>query len=458
MASLASSQGLLKMAKTWNGEDRISSLPDSVIVHILSFLPTKWGIATSILSTRWKHLWASVPILSFKSFIEDDPELTSRFMNFVDRALFLHDLSCIQSFHIKCGKGIDTSRLNAWITLLIRRRIQELDISISTYKRLKLPLDLFTCESLVVLKLQPYLRLDVPSSIFFPSLKTLHISLGLPNNDLTERLFSSCPVLENLSIDGRINNFNPLLFNISSPVLKSLEIDLFTYVFEFFASKIVVNAPALQYLTIRDNVLCRYVLSNLSSLVEVNVSVGDCCMEEQGGTIQHANRARLLVKEISSVKALSLGTNTMAVLSYADDFDWPTFPNLIRLELSIFELSGWKRMPNLLARVPNLAVLILRMEKGEFAYEDAMLFEGFNWIQPEGRPACSFSCLKEIRICGFSGSKDEVELIKYLLQNAEVFEKMIIKCRYLHLEEENEFLKKLLTFPRGSSACQIQFA
>ena len=87
-----------------------------------------------------------------------------------------------------------------------------------------------------------------------------------------------------------------------------------------------------------------------------------------------------------------------------------------------------------------------------------MLFEGFNWIQPEGRPACSFSCLKEIKICGFTGSKDEVELIKYLLQNAEVLEKMTIKRRNLHLEEENEFLKKLLMFPRGSRASQIQFA
>ncbi|XP_027114639.1 putative F-box/LRR-repeat protein At5g02930 [Coffea arabica] len=43
--------------------DRISGLPDAVLCHILSHLPTKLAAATSVLliSTRWRYIFASVP-------------------------------------------------------------------------------------------------------------------------------------------------------------------------------------------------------------------------------------------------------------------------------------------------------------------------------------------------------------------------------------------------------------
>ncbi|WCJ17761.1 F-box family protein [Euphorbia peplus] len=48
--------------------DRISDLPDCLIQHILSFLPsTKEAIRTGILSKRWKNQWSRVPVLIFYS-------------------------------------------------------------------------------------------------------------------------------------------------------------------------------------------------------------------------------------------------------------------------------------------------------------------------------------------------------------------------------------------------------
>lgn len=53
--------------------DIISTLPDTLLSHILSFLPIQDSVATSILSNRWRSLWTLVPILCL-----DQRELTNK--------------------------------------------------------------------------------------------------------------------------------------------------------------------------------------------------------------------------------------------------------------------------------------------------------------------------------------------------------------------------------------------
>lgn len=50
------------------GIDRISTLPDSIISQINSFITSnklKYAVATSILSTKWRFKWTSIPNLEF---------------------------------------------------------------------------------------------------------------------------------------------------------------------------------------------------------------------------------------------------------------------------------------------------------------------------------------------------------------------------------------------------------
>ncbi|XP_065853924.1 F-box/LRR-repeat protein 25-like [Euphorbia lathyris] len=85
-------------------EDRISDLPDSIIHHILSFLPsTKQAIQTSVMSKRWQKQWTYVPVLIFNysgTYSDVSDEGITNISRSIDNILILHDCSKIKIFHL----------------------------------------------------------------------------------------------------------------------------------------------------------------------------------------------------------------------------------------------------------------------------------------------------------------------------------------------------------------------
>ncbi|CAL5407669.1 unnamed protein product [Camellia sinensis] len=103
------------------------------------------------------------------------------FMNFIERVLFLHDLSSIQRFYLSCDPDIGKSRLNSWISAAVKCDVREIDIHVCGSIILRLPSNVFICGTLVVLKLGSQVHFDVPASISLPCLKIFHISLIYPS-------------------------------------------------------------------------------------------------------------------------------------------------------------------------------------------------------------------------------------------------------------------------------------
>ncbi|CAI9112295.1 OLC1v1012723C1 [Oldenlandia corymbosa var. corymbosa] len=64
----------------WNWNRLIVDLPESILVHILSFLPITTAIKTAAVARNWRHLCYSVPILNFdmEEFRLRIPEETDR--------------------------------------------------------------------------------------------------------------------------------------------------------------------------------------------------------------------------------------------------------------------------------------------------------------------------------------------------------------------------------------------
>ncbi|KAL9281632.1 putative FBD-associated F-box protein [Arabidopsis thaliana] len=80
--------------------DIFNGLPDDVLVKILSFVPTKVAVSTSILSKRWEFLWMWLPrldfgspktdLLAFLNTCQYDKEEEVGLVDFIDKKLPLH--------------------------------------------------------------------------------------------------------------------------------------------------------------------------------------------------------------------------------------------------------------------------------------------------------------------------------------------------------------------------------
>lgn len=459
-----------KRSNSCDGQEKISYLPEAVLCHILSRISFKEAVRTSILGTRWKDLWAAMPNLEFdfKSMYypngrrSDSKEKLNEYMNFVERGLILRDGLNIKKFVLSCFEVSDFPSIYAWICNAITCNVQELDVRISVHPYAQLPWSLLTCKTLVVLKLSGRFILNVPTNIYLPSLTILHLRSLVYLDDISVRkLFSSCPILEELEV-VRSDWDNVRCFIVKVPSLRRLSLCFDPVSLEFKdcrRHKIVVDTPNLEYLKLCDHVSEAFLFNNLPYLVEADLDVQLPHMSSVFHSI-FVRRVIELLARISSVKFLSLSSATLHVLGFFLGDDIPTFDNLVHLKLGIDRTQDWYWLPNLLVSSPKLEVL--HFEEGLVDVKNPNDYDRQFRSMPSEVPECLFMCLKSIEICKFVGKADEVKLIKYFLKNATVLVNMTIRCHCLNVvwnirEKLLVIQDELCKSPRGSSACQIKF-
>lgn len=71
-------------------------------------------------------------------------------------------------------------------------------------------------------------------------------------------------------------------------------------------------------------------------------------------------------------------------------------------------------------------------------------------------PTCFLSHLKTIKIRGFKGKHDEMEVARYVLKNSDVLNEMTIYTGDLRCTKE-ELFEEFCMFQRGSNACKVLF-
>lgn len=268
--------------RTSQHADRISALPNSLLCHILAYLPTKHAMTTSILSRRWKYVWTSLNNLSFDDRLCSShpafPEVGNQgFVDFVQTVLLRTDPGNIDRFSLHWSTPTNLSYLNHWLSSAVNRHVRELELDLGENNRIQLPEMLCTSTTLEVLKLHSDCMINVPADgPCFPVVKVLHMMLHNPENALTEKMFSICPSLEDLSIHAYLYEDGPQTnFIIKSSTLKrfTFRVTLQDNYFSEIQHNVMLKAQNLQYLYIASDILGSYVLHDLHSVNEVVLDI-----------------------------------------------------------------------------------------------------------------------------------------------------------------------------------------
>ncbi|PKI56110.1 hypothetical protein CRG98_023500 [Punica granatum] len=201
--------------------DRISDLPTHLMDQILVRLPIKEAVRTSILSTKWRYKWASIPELVFHNDLECHPIDGRRLVDIVDHVLRSHVGPTVK--FEACHEDVYDSRtINRWILRLSRMHIGEFVFYNIHWKGHRLSTRLFALRDLVHLQLS-WCIIKLP--VRFTGLRKLDslelTSVSLTQDDI-ELLISSSPRLTKLRLHHLIDDVECL--NISAPNLKVIDI------------------------------------------------------------------------------------------------------------------------------------------------------------------------------------------------------------------------------------------
>ncbi|CAH8269109.1 unnamed protein product [Arabidopsis lyrata] len=412
--------------------DRVGSLPDELLCHILSFLTTKEAALTSLLSKRWRNLIAFVPYLDFDNSVFLHPEEGKRerheirqsFMDFVDRVLALQGESPIKKFSLKCRTGVDSDRVDAWISNVLRRGVSELYLLIilgmTMEDNYRLSPKGFESRTLVKLKIDCGIDVSwMAGSIFLPMLKTLVLDSVSFYVDKFETLLHALPALDDLVlVDVNWLDSNVTISNAS---LKTLTIDsdghLGTFSFDtpslvyfFYSDYAAEDYPVVKMENLREARI--FLMVSDEEIERVRVPNNDLFEDDMDNVVLRFEHVGKLMNGIRNVEYLDLSADTLEVLSLCCE-SMPVFKNLKSLAIKSNESRGWQAMPVLLRNCPHLESLVI---EGLLHHVTDKCGDACDCVSREDKGRSLTSCpVKMLEIHGFGGTKKEMQMIKHFL-------------------------------------------
>ncbi|XP_061369982.1 F-box/FBD/LRR-repeat protein At3g14710-like isoform X1 [Gastrolobium bilobum] len=434
-------------------EDIISKLHESTLGHILCFLPTIEAVRTCVLSRRWIEVWKSITSLQFNdSFLCSGKKMQQeQFVHFVNRVLLHLVDSSIQSFSLclTCYH-YDVSQVSAWISTILEKGVHKLRIQYAD-KVVLSSHSLFNCSSLVQLVLQMRCTLSVPIFASLPNLQNLSISgikLVSESSTYSEDTILSFPVLK--VFEARGCEWSTMQdISIQAPLLETFSIAIWnSQSNESCKSSIKIFGPHLTDFSYEGDLEQDIILLNPSSIRSASVVI--VIDEDKKNRMEKLGfQAHMLLKQIHEVERLNL--LCYKVIMHAKDIftHLPAFGRLSHLQLN--EATG-EALLKLLHNSPNLNTLVLL---------NGVCDLNKDILTSASVPHCFMSSLKVFQFKGFNVHDHELCLVKFVMTNAAILERITISTafwlRYSDIDLE-KVKEQILSFPKCSSVALIEFS
>ncbi|KAL0429370.1 UNVERIFIED_CONTAM: putative F-box protein [Sesamum radiatum] len=289
--------------------DRISELPDEILVEILSLLPMKDAVRTGALCMRWKYLWTLVDNITFYSDVRKHCRELKRFISFVDRTLKQCSSPKIKKFSLRMCYDYRADRLiEEWLQNVWRKNVECLKLDWVEFDYC-LPLWFYNSLSLKQLELTNC-KFMLLGQVSWFSLKSLSLTSVLIDDYEIARVLSGCPVLDTLILNA-VTSISHL--NITSPNLKKLTVIDFRG--DTDDALLEINAPWLQELEIFGEFVgseCRLIA--MSSLVYAKLTFARFAHEcfEDALSLDLATK---VLEKVHQVEDLVLGPFFIQALS-----------------------------------------------------------------------------------------------------------------------------------------------
>ncbi|CAN7095093.1 unnamed protein product [Brassica rapa subsp. narinosa] len=374
-----------------------------------------------------------LPKLDYGHSYCSEPE-SSRLRRFLDHNLPLHRAPVIESFRLELvSSRFKRASIKMWVAIAVSHCLRELNILYESKLNI-LPSNLFTCKSLVILKLAGGMLLNVPRMVSLPSLKTLKLQrVKYFKGKTLQRLLSNCPVLEDLVLDlpkdsvykikrvwfckemDRISGLSDEMLldvprMVSLPSLKTLKLHCVIYFDDKTLQRLLSNCPILEDLVVdlREHDTTRELSVVVPSLQSLSLYL-PCNNVTDGYVIETPSLKYFKLTDHNPNDHYCLIENMPHLVeAYLDAMydEGFVFDQLEHLEVCICKDHFPSQLIRLLKASSNLQGLHI------FFIEDV------NWNQPSTVPECMLSSLQNLSWSMYKGEPQEKDIMIYILEHA----------------------------------------